>query len=229
MRHMVVLAAVAAAACSLRAGDAAETPPFAEEIAAFAAADAADFPAACRVLFVGSSSFRFWDTLAEDMAPIEVVRRGFGGSQMEHVNLYFDTIVAPYEPRAIVVYEGENDISAGKSPADVVADVERFLAMKTEALGATPVYVVSIKVSKLRFAERPAQIEANAMIADLAAAREDVVFIDIASAMMADDGTPKDIFIADDLHMTADGYAIWTPIIRGALEQPAPTTAPGCS
>ena len=33
------------------------------------------------VLFVGSSSIRLWETLAEDMHPTPVIQRGFGGAK----------------------------------------------------------------------------------------------------------------------------------------------------
>ena len=55
-------------------------------IADFEAADLKDPPAKGQILFVGSSSFRFWRTLKEDMAPLPVLNRGFGGSMMNHVN-----------------------------------------------------------------------------------------------------------------------------------------------
>ncbi len=34
---------------------------------------------------------------------------------------------------------------------------------------------------------------------------------------MLENGRPKDIFVRDGLHMSADGYAIWTRIVRAAL------------
>ena len=36
----------------------------------------------CDVLFFGSSSIRLWKSLAEDMAPLKVVNRGYGGAMM---------------------------------------------------------------------------------------------------------------------------------------------------
>src|SRR5437868_15283317 len=128
------------------------------EIDRFLEADRASPPAACQVLFVGSSSIVKWrGSLAADMAPMPVIDRGFGGSHVEYVNRWFDEIVAPYRPRAIVFYAGENDIDAGKSVARVVADFDAFMARKTQVLGRTPVYFISLKPSKLRFAQFPLQ------------------------------------------------------------------------
>jgi hypothetical protein len=61
-------------------------------------------PAADRaIVFTGSSSIRFWETLAHDMAPLNVVNRGFGGSQMAHVTCYATKIVLPFSPSAVMV------------------------------------------------------------------------------------------------------------------------------
>jgi lysophospholipase L1-like esterase len=202
--------------------------PFAAEIAAFAAADAAAMPPACASLFVGSSSFRLWSTLAEDLAPRTVINRGFGGSQMAQLNFYFDEIVAPYAPREILIYEGDNDLWLGVTPEQLAAEVAAFMDLKTDALGATPVYFVSVKPSHLRFDQLAVQARANGLVAAMAEERDDLVYVDVASAMLDEDGRPKDIFILDGLHMTAEGYAIWTPIVRAALDEGAPTRAPGC-
>jgi len=150
------------------------------------------------------------------MAPMPVINRGFGGSHIEYVNRWFDQIVAPYRPRAIVFYAGENDIDAGKPVERVVADFDDFMRRKTEALGKTPVYFISLKPSKLRFAEFPRQSQVNDAIRSRAAKRSDLHYIDVVTPML-ENGTPKDIFAADGLHMNAAGYQIWTRVVRAAL------------
>ncbi|HEY6451551.1 MAG TPA: GDSL-type esterase/lipase family protein [Steroidobacteraceae bacterium] len=187
------------------------------QVARFVQADRVSPPAPCQVLFVGSSSIVKWrGTLAADMAPMPVINRGFGGSQIEDVNRWFDEIVAPYRPRAIVFYAGENDIDAGKSVARVVEDFDAFMARKTEALGKTPVYFISLKPSKLRFAQYARQTQVNDAVRTRAGRRSGLHYIDVASAMLKD-GKPKDIFGPDGLHMTAPGYAIWRRAVRAAL------------
>lgn len=191
---------------------------FAPEIQAFAAADRAAAPAPCGYLFVGSSSVRRWTTLTTDLAPLPVLNRGFGGSTIADVDFYFDQVVKPYRPRAIVFYAGENDLAAGKSPEQVTADFRRFLALKDQALGATPVYFVSLKPSKLREAQMAKQAEVNAAVQALAKARKDLRYIDVVAPMLQE-GKPKDIFVEDGLHMTPAGYEIWTAVIKPVLEK----------
>ena len=216
------LCAVALAICIFRVG--AQTPAastleqsLAAEVDRFLEADKIAPPAACQVLFVGSSSIVKWkQTLASDMAPMPVINRGFGGSHIQYVNRWFDRLVAPYRPRAIVFYAGENDIDAGKSVQRVVSDFDEFMERKTNALGDTPVYFISLKPSKLRFAQFPLQTLVNNAIRDRAGERSDLHYIDVVSAMLAENGKPKELFVTDGLHMNAAGYEIWTRAVRAA-------------
>src|SRR5438045_3130598 len=148
----------AAPAPAQRAADPALERSLGAEVEQFVQADRVSRPPPCQVLFVGSSSIVRWkETLASDMAPMPVIDRGFGGSHIEYVNRWFDEIVAPYRPRAIVFYAGENDIDAGKPVDRGVAEFDEFITRHTRALGDTPVYFISLKPSKLRFDQFPRQ------------------------------------------------------------------------
>lgn len=201
--------------------------PFAEEIHVFAVEDESAPPPRCATLFVGSSSIRFWFGLANDFR-MPLVKRGFGGSTVADVNRYFDRIVAPYHPRRIVFYAGENDIAAGKPAAQVFADFEEFLKRKDASLGTTPVFYVSAKPSPSRLGQLGAQRELNGLVEGLAARRSDLVFVDVASAMMVEGAPRPEIYISDHLHMNRAGYAIWTRVIGKALKRSAKLKAPGC-
>ena len=87
---------------------------FEEEILAFEKADSAFFPESGKIVFVGSSSVRFWDSLVEGMRPLPIIQRGFGGAHMEHVLHNLDRVVLPYAPRAVVVFVGVNDMGLVK-------------------------------------------------------------------------------------------------------------------
>lgn len=191
-------------------------PWYAAELDAFLASDLANPPSSCAILFTGSSSVRFWDSLAKDMAPAPVINRGFGGSTIADVDDNFDRVVTRYHPKAIFFYAGENDVSAGKLPAKVFADFQKFMALKSEALGDTPVYFISLKPSKLRFDQMTRQSEVNAMVRRLARRQRDLHFINVVPAML-DKGKPRDIYREDGLHMIPEGYRIWTALIRPSV------------
>ncbi len=212
-----ILVLVLSSACGLAQSPSALDRSLAFEIDRYVQADRTAPPAPCQILFVGSSTIVKWrETLAADMAPMPVINRGFGGSHIEHVNRWFDQIVAPYHPRAIVFYAGDNDLDAGKPVARVVADFDAFMARKSQALGTTPVYFISVKPSKLRIDELPLQNQVNEAIRARAAKRPDLHYIDVVPQMLQD-GRPKDLFVFDGLHMNRDGYVIWTKAVRAAL------------
>ncbi|HEX2560112.1 GDSL-type esterase/lipase family protein [Phenylobacterium sp.] len=200
---------------------------FADQMAAFAEEDRLALRPACQIVFTGSSSIRFWKTLGQDLAPLPVLNRGFGGSRIADVNDWFEQVVGRYRPAAVVFYAGENDLAAGKDPAAVVADFERFLALKDKALGDTPVYFITLKPSKLRWDHFAAQSWINDRIRELSARRADLEFIDVVQPML-EAGRPKDIFVEDNLHMTARGYVIWTSVVKPVLQRDAERLAAAC-
>ncbi len=214
---LMLLAVASGLGAEEPAEDLALTQSLRAEVEAFVAADRIAMPEACQILFIGSSSIVKWRaTLAQDMAPLPVINRGFGSSQIQYINRWFDELVAAYRPRAVVFYAGENDLHAGKSPSRVIADFDEFLGRKAAALGDTPVYFISIKPSKARFGELSAQSEVNAGIRARAARRLDLHYLDVASAML-ERGRPRDLFEPDGLHMTRAGYQLWIPLVRSTL------------
>ena len=229
MKILVPFAALFAVACAPAApspaltslpsaGTLAADAPFRDEIVNFAEQDRVTPPPACPVLFVGSSSIRLWASLAEDMAPLPVINRGFGGSKISEVNSYFDRIVTPYRPRAIVFYAGENNLDAGETPTAVAEQFRQFLEMKRQRLGKTPVFYISAKPSKLRFAQLARQTQLNDDVRALAASSSDLTYIDVVGPMLLN-GQPRDIYVEDGLHMSPAGYAIWRGLVREALER----------
>ena len=227
MKIFVPFAALLAAACAPVALSPALPPllpaetlpadaPFRDEIVKFAEQDRVTPPPACPVLFVGSSSIRLWTSLAQDMAPLPVINRGFGGSKIREVHFYFDRIVTPYRPRAIVFYAGENNLDAGEEPAAVAEQFRQFLELKRSRLGNAPVFYISAKPSKLRFKQLARQTELNNAVRGMAAS--DLTYIDVASPMLSN-GQPRDIYVEDGLHMSPAGYAIWRGLVRAAIER----------
>jgi len=184
--------------------------------------DQAHPPAAGCIVFTGSSSIRFWDSLAADMKPLDVINRGFGGSQFSDLDQYATRIVVAYHPSAVVVYEGDNDLAegSGKTPEMVAADFRKFVEIVHGALPDTWIYILSIKPSKLRWKQWPEMKAANKLMQDYAATQQRVQYIDIATATFDAAGNlPADLFKPDGLHPTAKLYAMWTATIKPILLQ----------
>jgi lysophospholipase L1-like esterase len=190
------------------------------QISAFEKADQANPPKPGIIVFTGSSSIRFWKTLADDMKPLEVINRGFGGSTIAQVNHYASRIVLPYRPRAVVLYAGDNDLSwpSSKSPEQVFEDFQQFVEIIHSQLPETWIYYVSIKPTILRRRNWAKMQKTNQLIVDYIRTQPRTQFIDVSAAMLDGHGQPRaELFRWDGLHMSAKGYAIWTSIIKPVL------------
>ncbi|MBN1806120.1 MAG: hypothetical protein JW837_12800 [Sedimentisphaerales bacterium] len=191
---------------------------FESEIRAFEQADITSPPPANPVLFVGSSSIRVWPDLAGDFPDYPVMNRGFGGSQMSDVLYYFDRIVAPYDPAIILVYEGDNDLAAGKSVDQVYGDYLEFLTLVEEQLPNADVAFIATKPSPSRSQYLEVTRQLNSRLQELASSDTHLWFIDIFTPMLNDSGQPRpDLFGSDMLHMNAAGYELWQSIIAPVL------------
>lgn len=183
---------------------------FAPEIARFEAEDRANPPAPGGILFVGSSSIRFWTDLASDFPGEPVLNRGFGGSTFPDLIWYAPRIVLPYRPRLIVLYEGDNDVAAGRTPRQILSDYDTFLGMVRRALPATRIVFISIKPSPIRWQLADRMRDANALVRGAIARDSLATYVDVFTPMLGADGRPRsDLYRADSLHMTRAGYAIW--------------------
>src|SRR5580698_6130116 len=144
---------------------------WAGDVAAFAAIDR-DYPPPDRpIVFVGSSSIRLWSTLQADMAPLPILNRGFGGSQLSQVVHFVDQTVIRYRPRAIVLYAGDNDLDGryrtGKTPEDVAREFRMFVARVAAAVPDARIYYLSMKPSRQRWVDWPQERMGNALIAQI--------------------------------------------------------------
>jgi len=183
---------------------------FEPEILAFETSDRASPVAPAGILFVGSSSIRFWRSLATDFPGLPVLNRGFGGSTMPEVNHYISRIVLPYRPREIVLYAGDNDLAAGRTPAQVAADYRDFVRTVRAALPTTRIVYLSVKPSPSRWALADKMRETNRLVRAITATDSLQSFVDVFTPMLGADGRPRaELFIGDSLHMTPRGYAVW--------------------
>ena len=198
----------------------ATTPPFWKDIQNFKKQDSISFPRKNAILLIGSSSFTKWTDVQTYFPKHPIINRGFGGSTLQDVIRYADDIITPYQPKQIVIYCGENDLASSDTvTAQMVLD--RFIQLFSIIRQHDPsvrLAFVSLKPSPSRQHLWPKMVEANQLIKDFLATQKKTAFIDVYSKMFNNDGTVmQDIFIEDNLHMNAKGYAIWQKIIEPYL------------
>jgi len=198
----------------------ASAQPFASEIAAFKKQDSISFPPAKAILFVGSSSFRMWNDLPGYFPGYTIINRGFGGAAFPDVIRYADDIILPYRPKQIVIYCGENDFAGNDtlSPAQVTQRFIELFTMIRSRYKKVPIAYVSMKPSPSRTKLLVKFATANTMIKEFLKHKKRAAYIDVYHAMLQEDGAPMPgIFLQDQLHMNAKGYAIWQKIMQPYL------------
>jgi len=204
------------------APEAAEWPDperFEGAIAAFEAEDATAPPPAGAIVAVGSSSLRLWrEQIGPDLSPLTIVPRGFGGSNMNDLLHYLDRAVLAYEPRAILLYEGDNDAAQGLSPASILDRFGELVHRTHAALPDTRIYVLAVKPSPARWELWPTMQETNRLLAEACREDERLRFIDVATPLLGEDGAPRPgLFVDDRLHLNRQGYELWRDRIRPVL------------
>ena len=194
--------------------------PFWKEVQVFKQKDSIQFPAANQVLLIGSSSFTLWKDVQEYFPRHKILNRAFGGSTLVDLIRFRYDVIYPYQPKQIVIYCGENDF-ASSDTVTVEMVIQRFKTLYhliRAKYAGVPLLYVSMKPSPSRMHLLTKYKEANQQIAAFLKTDKIAAFADVFQPMLKADGTPlDDIFLKDNLHMNAKGYAIWKKVLEKLL------------
>ena len=177
-------------------------------------------PAPGSIICIGSSHMQLWKGVKEDLAPLTVHNYGIGGSRMtQAADLFIDNLVIPFKPRAVILYEGSNDINAGTKPEDVLANFQKIHRKLHAALPQTRLYVLGLVPSPGKRFEKIGDLKkTNELLAKECATQPWMNFIDVTSSLLGADGKPKEeLFKPGDIHMVPAGYAVWKSVIAPVI------------
>lgn len=192
---------------------------FQDEVNSYKQADISDPPPEGCYLFIGSSSMRMWKSLHEDFKDYPVINRGFGGSHFSDAIYYFEELINAYNPKKIVIYEGDNDIAGNKRTGKIMKDLNELLGLIRDNLDHPDIAIISAKPSPRRWDLKDKYENLNAKFKKLASKDQDLTYIDVYSYMLNENGRPEPVlFQEDSLHMTEKGYEIWEEQIRPFIE-----------
>jgi lysophospholipase L1-like esterase len=194
---------------------------FEDVIGEFETRDHAERPPEAAIVLTGSSSIARWnDQAVQALAPLTVIPRGFGGSVMHDALHYLDRVALGYKPRAILIYEGDNDTGgANPIPNEAILEHLRGIIAKThQELPDTRIYVLSVKPSIARWDVWPVAQRLNLDYKRIADSDPLVFYVDVATPFLNADGTVmRDVFVEDNLHFNGLGNEIWGALIKAAL------------
>jgi len=192
-------------------------PMFWQDIQNFKKLDQETAPPKNAILLIGSSSFTKWTDVANYFPDKKIINRGFGGSRLTDLNYYANDLLSPYQPKQIIIYCGENDFADhDKLKAETVVDRFKTLYKKIrQKFPKIEVDYISIKYSPSREKLWPQMKEANKKIAAFMKQERNAEFIDITKVMEDSSGNVrKELFVEDMLHMTPEGYQLWTSVMN---------------
>ena len=185
---------------------------------AFEKADKADPPKKGGVVFYGSSTVRRWD-LEKSFPGKDYVNRGFGGSTTPDAIRYLSRVVLPLEPRVIALYEGDNDIGRGETAPRVFQNFKTFVERVRARSPKTKIVFLAIKPSLARWHLINQVRAANLLIREYTYTDPRLAYVDTDEPMLGEDGEPRpELFVEDGLHMSDEGYAIWTRLTEPHLK-----------
>ena len=179
-----------------------------------------DPPAPGSIVCIGSSHMQLWKGVKEDLAPLTVVNYGIGGSRMtQAADLFIDNLAIPFKPRAVILYEGSNDINAGTKPETVLENFRKLHGKLHAALPQARLYVLGVVPSPGKRFEKIADLrKTNELLAKECATQPWMKFIDVTEPLIGADGKPKEeLFKPGDIHMLPAGYAVWKSVIAPVI------------
>ncbi len=194
---------------------------FQKDIEAFLAADRTSPPPRGGILFIGSSIFRQWEKLPQQMAPLPVYNRAFGGSLTTDVLYYMDRVVLPYEPRVIVYYCGSNDINAGRTADEIFTGFRLFTERVQAKLPHTRIIYVSINRAPQKKDKWSVVNAANELAREYCAknTKQDALsYVDVNPALFDQSGQPRlELYQPDKLHFKEPAYEAFATILKPAV------------
>lgn len=171
------------------------------------------------IALYGSSSFRIWSSVTEDLGSLDIVNLGFGGGTYLSASHYLDRLLVPLKPGRVVLYFGENDIASDGLKAQTTLGHLRDLRDRiSRALPQADVFVLAIKHSPARWIYRHEFDLFNQTACDWCNGREHTTWLDPNAGLIGENGLPMFRYYLPDLvHLNAAGYAVWSEALRKKL------------
>ena len=167
------------------------------------------------IAFYGSSSFRFWQSMISDLDCADIVNLGFGGGTFRSGLHHFDRLLAPLQPKKVVIYFGENDISNdGLSAQSTLANMRALHERIRSEFPEARTFFLSAKQSPTKWPYHDVVTEFNACAKAYCAGTGDADFIDVTTPLLGEHGRPiGKLYVEDWVHLNALGYARWAKIL----------------
>lgn len=159
------------------------------------------------VVFLGDSLTEFGDW-SQRFAGVPVRNFGVAGDDSAGVLARLEPVTAG-RPAKVFVMIGTNDLTEGVAEETIGSNVQEIVARIAAASPGTEIFVQSVLPRARRDRARVASLNRRLRSAVVGAA----VWIDLHPHFVDDDGSIRDTYSDDDLHLRDEGYEAWRDVI----------------
>jgi hypothetical protein len=193
------------------------------------------------IMFYGDSSFTRWKpasghrALGDDIRMKDgskaAINHGFGTSTAEEQLYYYNRLVRPWEPRALVVQTHGNDTDLNYSPEEIIFLQSRLLEYARNDMPGIKFYLCDTRPLQKTMNDKYTfyyhAIQYNELLKDYCAKHDDCTYVCHTDSPLfyndpADVGTydkiRTDIFVEDQIHYNQKGYDLYKKFFLEALD-----------
>lgn len=177
------------------------------------------------LVFVGDSITQGWNDGGVAMwdkhfAPIGAVNLGVSGDRTEHVLWRLQAApITRIKPKAVVLLIGTNNIGHGTATVYETLDgtVKVIELLRAQVPDATIIACAVFPRGEQMNVMRGDALQVNQAVVRAFAGDSKVVCLDLGPKFLNPDGSIPLELMADSLHLTPKGYAVWADGIRAEL------------
>ena len=198
-----------------------------------------------KILFYGHSLFTrcsFITKLGKDNPRLEdevrmkdgsqaIVNHGFGTSSADDLLYYYDRMVRPYKPRALVLATAANDFNAGYTPKEVMEIEARIIQWAQADFPDIKIYcfsyVPNIQYKGQKNIYTIYRKEYDQLLKDFCNQHENCRYVSLVDQpffferpedVRDYDKVREDIYVQDQIHLNPQGYAYFMDFVRELLD-----------
>lgn len=149
-----------------------------------------------------------------------IKNRGINADRVSWMLGRIDTIIAGH-PKKLFLMIGTNDLADGRAPAAVAADIRKIIARFKAKSPWTKLYVQSLlpvngvdpKCAHKGHWDKGAEIVETNKLLEKMCAEEEIIYLDVYSALVDSKGMLDKKYSNDGLHLMGSGYMAWKEVI----------------
>ena len=180
-----------------------------------------------QIVFIGDSITDLYtlDTYYSDL-PLAVYNRGIGGDTTQGVLNRLQGSLFDIAPSKIVLMIGTNDINGGSSDTEILDNYEAILLSVKEKLPSTEIYCMSVipqnekleEYTTLDISETTEKIKRINPLIESLATEYGATYVNLFPYLSDTNDRLIAEYSDDGLHLNAEGYEIWTSILKPYLD-----------